>query len=96
MKSRIALVAVSLLALTPGSDAYHFIQHITPDRDIVNLFWSDEAMPVPYFVNNKQPLDFSLQTAVDAIDQSFQTWEMQVFPDGQHMNVAVSTTIEVP
>jgi len=31
--------------------------------------------PVGYYVNDRQPLDFSLQDAVDAIDQSFQTWE---------------------
>jgi len=72
---RVALTALCLLAFAPGSGAYHLLKVQTPDGDIVELAWSSAAFPVGYYVNDRQPLDFSLQDALEAVDQSFQTWE---------------------
>ena len=72
---RLALAAAFLLAMVPGSGAYHVIQHVTPTGSVVELSWPDTSFPVRYFVNNRTPLDFSLDTSVQALDQSFDTWE---------------------
>ena len=70
------LIALALLVFVPGSGAYHIIQHASPSGDKVELGWDTSLGPVPYFVNNKTPLDFTLQEAVQAIEQSYQTWEV--------------------
>lgn len=72
---RIALVVVSLFAVVHGAGAYHLLQQRTPDGNVVDLTWSSAAFPVGYYVNNRQPLDFSLQEAVTAVGDAFQTWE---------------------
>ena len=72
---RVALATLCLLAFAPGSGAYHLLEVRTPDGDIVELSWSSATFPVGYYVNDRQPLDFSLQEAVDAVNLSFQTWE---------------------
>ena len=69
------LVALALLTFVPGSGAYHILQHVSPSGDEVELGWETGLNPVPYFVNNKTPLDFSLQEAVEAIELSYQIWE---------------------
>jgi hypothetical protein len=75
-RSRLAL-ALAALVLCPQSTAfsYHFLQTETPDGRTVDLRWFTARFPVRYFVNDDQPLDFSLQQEVDAVRQSFQTWE---------------------
>lgn len=72
---RVALAALCLLTFAPSLGAYHLLEVRTPDGDIVELSWSSASFPVGYYVNDRQPLDFSLQAAVEAVDQSFQTWE---------------------
>jgi hypothetical protein len=72
---RIALTILCLFSFVPGSGAYHPLLLETPSGEIVELSWSPQGFPVGYFVNDRQPLDFSLQDAVDANSQSFQTWE---------------------
>ncbi len=72
---RPALIALCLLVFVPGSGAYHLLQQRTPNGDIVVLSWSSAAFPVGYYVNDRPPLDFSLPVAVEAVNQSFQTWE---------------------
>jgi len=72
---RLALTALGLLVFVPGSGAYHLLEQTTPNGDIVRLSWSSAAFPVGYYVNDRQPLDFPLQEAVEAVNQSFQTWE---------------------
>ncbi len=75
MKARaLALVTALQLAAPPGF-SYQILQNETPSGTLVDLRWFSASFPVPYYVNNRQPLDFSLQGAVDAIDDSFQTWE---------------------
>ena len=69
------VAALALLVFVPGSGAFHIIQHVSPSGNEVELGWDTGLGPVPYFVNNKTPLDFSLQEAVEAIEQSYQTWE---------------------
>lgn len=72
---RVALAALGLLTFAPSSGAYHLLEVRTPDGDIVELSWSSATFPVGYYINDRQPLDFSLQEAVDAVNLSFQTWE---------------------
>ena len=72
---RVALATLCLLALAPSSGAYRLLEALTPSGDIVVLSWSSAAFPVGYYVNDRQPLDFSLEEAVEAVNQSFQTWE---------------------
>ena len=69
------LVVLAFWVLVPGSGAYHVIQHVSPSGDRVELGWDTNLGSVQYFVNNKQPLDFTLDQAVQAIDQSYQTWQ---------------------
>jgi len=68
-------VAIALLAASPGSHAYHFIQLVTPSGDAIEITWDTTLGPVGYYVNNKKPLDFTLDEAVQGVQQSFQTWE---------------------
>lgn len=72
---RVALAALGLLTFAPSSGAYHLLEVRTPDGDIVELSWSSATFPVGYYINDRQPHDFSLQEAVDAVNLSFQTWE---------------------
>ena len=69
------IVAFALLFASPGSRAYHLIQHVTPGGDVIHITWDTDLGPVGYYVNNKPPLDFSLDQAVQAVGESFQTWE---------------------
>ena len=75
MRARALLVVASLFALVPVTGAYHQLQHVTPGGRTVGLAWSEGMFPVGYFVNNRPPLDFSVDAAVQATQQSFQTWE---------------------
>lgn len=72
---RFAIVTLCLFVLVPGSNAYHILLQRTPSGELVELFWDSSGFPVDYWVNSRRPLDFSLQDAVDAVNQSFQTWE---------------------
>lgn len=72
---RVVFTLLGLFVLVPTVNAYLILRQTTPSGEVVELFWSSRAFPVRYFVNNQQPLDFSLQDAVDAVSQSFQTWE---------------------
>ena len=71
----VGLVALALLVFVPGTGAYHIIQHVSPDGNDVELEWDTSFGPVPFFVNNTTPLDFSLEEAVQAFEQSYQAWE---------------------
>lgn len=64
-----------LLGSSPAARAYHFIQTETPEGRIVDLKWPTSRFPVRYYVNNREPLDFSLDAEVAAIAESFRTWE---------------------
>ncbi|MGH9324481.1 MAG: matrixin family metalloprotease [Vicinamibacteria bacterium] len=76
MKGTIVLLAVTLLlTVTPSAFPYHIIQTETPEGDLVDLRWFGASFPVRYWVNDRAPLDFSLQDAVAGINASFQTWE---------------------
>lgn len=66
--------AVGLLGLASAAAPYHFLKTEAPNGAIVNLKWNTGGA-VPYFVNDNEPLDFSLQDAVDGIGASFQAWE---------------------
>ncbi len=75
MKSRIlALVTALSIPATP-SFSYQVLQNETPDGDLVDLRWFSASFPVRYYVNGREPLDFSLQDAVDGIAASFRAWE---------------------
>jgi len=75
MRAHLAIAAALLVVGAPVSDAYHILQHVNPSGSVVELSWPASDFPVSYFVNNRQPLDFSLQDAVDAVGRSFQAWE---------------------
>ena len=76
MRARIlALVTAIQIGLSPQAFSYQVLQNETPDGDLVDLRWFSASFPVRYYVNNREPLDFSLQQAVDGIAASFQTWE---------------------
>lgn len=72
--ARFAVVVLGLFVFVPGSDAYHLLLLQTPSGEEVELSWAPGG-PVGYYINDRQPLDFSLQEAVDAFNLSFQTWE---------------------
>ena len=76
MKGRIlALAAAIQIVVALDAFPYQFLQTETPDGDFVDIRWFSATFPVRYFVNGREPLDFSLQTAVDGIAASFETWE---------------------
>jgi hypothetical protein len=68
------IAALGLLGFASGAAPYHLITSEAPNGDIVTLRWNTGGA-VPYYVNNTEPLDFSLQDAVDGIGDSFQTWQ---------------------
>lgn len=72
---RAIIILVGVLANASVSSTYQLIEEAGVGGDVLELKWDTTIGPVPYYVNNRQPLDFSLQAAVDAVNQSFQTWE---------------------
>jgi hypothetical protein len=75
-RSRIPILLGALLLFPQSTTlSYHFLQSQTPGGGTVDLKWFSARFPVRYFINDDQPLDFSLQQEVDALRQSFQTWE---------------------
>jgi hypothetical protein len=75
VKSRVLALVTALQILTPPAFSYQVLQNESPDGDIVDLRWFSATFPVRYYVNGREPLDFSLQQAVDGIAASFRTWE---------------------
>lgn len=72
---RVATVSLVLLSLASWAAAYHFIQAELLSGEVVDVRWPGEANPVPYWVNDRNPLDFSLDDALEAVDASFRTWQ---------------------
>ncbi len=72
---RILALVTALSLLAPPAFSYQILQNEAPDGDLVDLRWFSASFPVRYYVNGRQPLDFSLQQAVDGIAASFRTWE---------------------
>ncbi len=68
------LATIGLLAFAEGAAPYLFLTSEAPSGAKVNLTWNT-GTAVPYFVNEKEPLDFSLQDGLDGINASFQTWQ---------------------
>jgi hypothetical protein len=64
-----------LLLFAHNGAGYQFVEFLDPDDQIVNLKWGDDAMPVPYWVYNRPPNDFTLDETVAAVQASFETWE---------------------
>jgi Matrixin/Carboxypeptidase regulatory-like domain len=75
MKARALALVTALHVAAPHGFPYQILQNETPTGTLVDLRWFSASFPVPYYVNNREPLDFSLQAAVDGIGESFQTWE---------------------
>ena len=75
MRARALAIGIVLQLATPDAFSYQFLQTEAPNGSIVDLRWFNASFPVPYYVNNRDPLDFSLQAAVDGIGGAFQTWE---------------------
>src|SRR3990172_13145894 len=76
MKARIlALLTALQLGVAPRVFSYQFISTETPGGDLVDIRWFGASFPVRYYVNRREPLDFSLQEAVEAVAASFETWE---------------------
>jgi len=75
MRARALALGITLQLAAPDAFSYQFLQTEAPNGSIVELRWFNASFPVPYYVNNREPLDFSLQAAVDGIDGAFQTWE---------------------
>lgn len=63
------------LAIGPKASAYHFIEVELLSGGSAAVKWPTSSFPVPYFVNDRKPRDFSLDDTVEAIRASFQTWE---------------------
>jgi hypothetical protein len=75
---RIGSLLVAAALTTGGSapaESYQLIQSETPSGGLVDIKWFTASFPVPYYVNSRAPLDFSLQQAISALEASFQTWE---------------------
>jgi hypothetical protein len=76
MKFRILALLASLeIAAVPQAFTYQLLETETPDGDLVDIRWFSASFPVRYYVNSREPLDFSLQAAVDGVAASFRTWE---------------------
>ncbi len=75
MRARALALGIALQLAAPDAFSYQFLQTEAPNGSIVDLRWFNASFPVPYYINNREPLDFSLQAAVDGIDTAFQTWE---------------------
>jgi hypothetical protein len=71
----LAMLGVLTIGSAPFANSYQFLETETPDGDLVDIRWFTGSFPVRYYVNSREPLDFSLQQAVDAVAASFQTWE---------------------
>jgi hypothetical protein len=71
----LTLIAALQIGIAPGAFSYQFLSTETPNGDEVDIRWFGASFPVRYYVNSREPLDFSLQQAVDAVAASFQTWE---------------------
>ncbi len=69
------VLAVLALGMASQASSYQFLQHETPSGSLVDIRWFSASFPVPFYVNNREPLDFSLQQAVDGVTASFRTWE---------------------
>ena len=72
---RALLFVAALISFAPAAGTYQIIEDVAPGGGVLELKWDTSIGPVGYWVNNRQPLDFSLQEAVDAVSQSFQAWE---------------------
>ena len=72
MKARILALVTALQIGAPHAFSYQFLQTETPDGDLVDIRWFSTNFPVRYYVNGREPLDFSLQEAVDGIAASFE------------------------
>jgi hypothetical protein len=71
---KIIVLIVGLALFVPEAAPYHPTIKRRPDLTTTQVRWTNPNR-IPYFVNSKTPLDFSLQEAVDAVQASFQTWE---------------------
>lgn len=70
-----ALLTALSIGAAPHAFSYQFLSAETPDGDVVDIRWFSASFPVRYYVNNREPPNFSLQQAVDAVAASFRTWE---------------------
>ena len=68
------LATIGSLAFAVPAAPYLFLKSEAPSGAMLSLTWNTGGA-VPYFVNEKEPLDFSLQDGVDGIVASFQTWQ---------------------
>jgi hypothetical protein len=75
MKTRILALVTAFSTAAPPAFSYQILQSESPDGDLVDLRWFSASFPVRYYVNGREPLDFSLQESVDGIAASFRTWE---------------------
>jgi hypothetical protein len=75
VRARVLALLTALQIATPPAFSYQLLQNESPDGDLVDLRWFSAGFPVRYYVNGREPLDFSLQEAVDGVAASFQTWE---------------------
>jgi hypothetical protein len=75
MTKRIVLAAVLLLATAASSFAYRLIEFRNPRQELVKLKWGTSSFPVPFFVSNRRPPDFTLDQMIAACRASFQTWQ---------------------
>lgn len=75
MKARALALASALHLAAPQGFSYQILQNETPSGTLVDLRWFSASFPVSYYLNNREPLDFSLQAAIDGVGDSFQTWE---------------------
>jgi hypothetical protein len=75
VRTRVLALLTALQLGAPQAFSYQLLQNETPGGDLVDLRWFSASFPVRYYVNRREPLDFSLQEAVDAVAASFETWE---------------------
>jgi hypothetical protein len=71
----LTLMTAIEISLVPHAFSYQFLETETPTGSRVNIRWFSTSFPVRYYVNGREPLDLSLQQTIDAVAQSFRTWE---------------------
>jgi hypothetical protein len=75
MKTKALALLAALHLAAPQGSPYQILQNEAPNGALVDLRWFSASFPVAYHVNNRQPLDFSLQAAIDGLGDAFQTWQ---------------------
>jgi Matrixin/Carboxypeptidase regulatory-like domain len=75
VRTHLILIAALLLVSARDASAYKLIEYFNPNGELKHLHWAAEDQPVPWFFYNVPPDDFSLETAINATQAAYDTWQ---------------------